>query len=989
MSFLKKTAFITTIILLIFLIACGGSGNNNNPPPENNTPYVSISIAQSLSMFVGETKAFTVTRHNTDDFTLSVSPATGSGCIKSGNNAVTCTPTVVGTYSITVTATADTTRSTTTILTVNPSGNEKFTYNPYYFDWELAKKCALYSALAYDETRIIKNSSSNKPSKEEFDDLLSNYIPGDIQYFTGERNDFYSVVYVGAGYTFSSQPVVLHAHLKWEGFGAIDSGDNYGNDKEHDISYTLAYKEVNDSEILLVVILRGTDSYEWRGNMDIWKDQDTKTSRHYSFEQANLGMQKAINDYITTHALTNKSTNILITGHSRGAAVANLLTVDQKNKNWYKGNEKNVYAYTFATPNNTTDFTAGHGNIFNFVFDDDFVPQVPLERWEYGKNGNNYIARAENLYKSSKDFAPLVNRYIQLSEGRNPVFNYSATQRVLQEFLNIAPTAYNYYNTEPLLDMGLGHNPRRISLHRYMRNYIAEAAICGVTCPASWTLLLDSGKESAAVYEIANFFVEGAGMAPYINDTHQALTYYYALISGNDNFRIVDKPTDVPHIPENLTATAVSSTRIDLTWTESTSASYVTVYLIDHLDRWNAYTNSFSHTGLSPSTEYCYQVEAFNWLGSSGRSEQVCVTTPSGSTNPVDDVGPTNPLVNREYKTISAGDNISRAIGTDGSLWAWGYRTGVLVGDIIIDRNSNWLDADRNAPVKVMDSVASVCAGAEMIIKTDGSWWAWVGEVDALGDGTFLARSVPVKIMDSVASCSNGRSESMAIRTDGSLWVWKYGSEKSPNFTPEKIMDSVTSFSAGSGHTSVIRTDSSLWAWGSNNNGQLGDGTNTDRNAPVKIMDSVAFVSAGFYHTLAIKTDGSLWAWGSNYNGALGDGTNTNRRTPVKIMDGVTSVSAGYNYTMALKTDGSLWAWGWNLSGNLGDGTNASRMAPIKIMDSVTSVSAGYNYTMALKTDGSLWAWGYNGYGALGDRTNTDHNTPVKIMDGVMLPTVP
>ena len=40
---------------------------------------------------------------------------------------------------------------------------------------------------------------------------------------------------------------------------------------------------------------------------------------------------------------------------------------------------------------------------------------------------------------------------------------------------------------------------------------------------------------------------------------------------------------------------------------------------------------------------------------------------------------------------------------------------------------------------------------------------------------------------------------------------------------------------AGSSHTVMIRRDGTLWAWGSNDFGQLGNGTNTDSNTPVRI----------------------------------------------------------------------------------------------------------------------------------------------------------
>jgi alpha-tubulin suppressor-like RCC1 family protein len=41
-------------------------------------------------------------------------------------------------------------------------------------------------------------------------------------------------------------------------------------------------------------------------------------------------------------------------------------------------------------------------------------------------------------------------------------------------------------------------------------------------------------------------------------------------------------------------------------------------------------------------------------------------------------------------------------------------------------------------------------------------------------------------------------------------------------------------------------------------------------------------ISAGSKHAVALKSNGTLWVWGDNTNGQLGDGTTTNRNTPTQ-----------------------------------------------------------------------------------------------------------
>lgn len=87
--------------------------------------------------------------------------------------------------------------------------------------------------------------------------------------------------------------------------------------------------------------------------------------------------------------------------------------------------------------------------------------------------------------------------------------------------------------------------------------------------------------------------------------------------------------------------------------------------------------------------------------------------------------------------------------------------------------------------------------------------------------------------------------------------------------------------SFGAAHFAAIKEDGTLWTWGSNQYGQLGDGTTVDKSSPVQIGtdNDWSTVIAGDIHTIALKRDGSLYAWGGY--GVLSDDSQSRLR-PIK-----------------------------------------------------------------------------------------------------------
>src|SRR5204862_117432 len=92
--------------------------------------------------------------------------------------------------------------------------------------------------------------------------------------------------------------------------------------------------------------------------------------------------------------------------------------------------------------------------------------------------------------------------------------------------------------------------------------------------------------------------------------------------------------TTAPSVPTGLTAAAASSSQINLSWTGSTDTggSGLAGYKVYRagVQVATSVSTSYSDTGRSASTQYCYTVAAYDGAGNtSSQTAQVCVTTPA------------------------------------------------------------------------------------------------------------------------------------------------------------------------------------------------------------------------------------------------------------------------------------------------------------------------------------------------------------------------
>lgn len=269
-----------------------------------------------------------------------------------------------------------------------------------------------------------------------------------------------------------------------------------------------------------------------------------------------------------------------------------------------------------------------------------------------------------------------------------------------------------------------------------------------------------------------------------------------------------------------------------------------------------------------------------------------------------------------------------------------------------------------------------------------------------LGDGTNINRNLPVAVAGiggGVSEIASGSEHTCALSVEGAVVCWGAnfsgqlgdGTNLNRNMPVgvSGLSGGVSAIAAGSEHTCAV-TAGAVKCWGANNSGQLGDGTNVKRSMPAGISAipvAVTSIVAGSEHTCVLTADGSVWCWGANFSGQLGDGTNVNRSVPVRVsrlLGAASEIAAGSEHTCALARTGRLACWGANFSGQLGDGTTIKRNTPSLIVSGLSQpasrIAAGSEHTCAAIPDG-VKCWGANLSGQLGDGTNINRSTPVGV----------
>lgn len=193
---------------------------------------------------------------------------------------------------------------------------------------------------------------------------------------------------------------------------------------------------------------------------------------------------------------------------------------------------------------------------------------------------------------------------------------------------------------------------------------------------------------------------------------------------------------------------------------------------------------------------------------------------------------------------------------------------------------------------------------------------------------------------------------------------------------------------AGESHACSLMSNLMVTCWGSNNVGQLGDGTYVNSKLPkqVSMLSDIRQVASGSNFTCALKKTGKVFCWGINNAGQLGLGSGQPKAlgpSEIPNLRNINFISAKGDSACAVNNAGIVYCWGFNMFGEIGDGSaNFTIRPPSQVLNvsNVQKVAVGIKHACAILADKTVRCWGWNYSGQLGDGTYINHATSSSVV---------
>jgi len=339
----------------------------------------------------------------------------------------------------------------------------------------------------------------------------------------------------------------------------------------------------------------------------------------------------------------------------------------------------------------------------------------------------------------------------------------------------------------------------------------------------------------------------------------------------------------------------------------------------------------------------------------------------------------------RAVSLLSAGpgDVHTCALSSDQMAFCWGGG-GALIGDSTVSQ------ADGPVAVVGIQSYVQVKGGVQHScgLTIAGEVYCWGSNIyGQLGQSGVTQSTYPVAVQGGMTfrTIDVGYYFNCGLTSDSLAFCWGNNYGAAPVVVPGNIR--YATLSIGEGQACGLTSTGAAYCWGANDEGELGDSTQTSRLTPAPVVGGLTFkaISTGGYHTCALTASGSAYCWGLGNEGQIGIDTAINvTLNPVAVHGGLTfsAITLGLYNTCGLATTGTVYCWGTNFYGESGPNAGplgGRSLVPVSVGITATSVAAGTKHVCA-KTSNGVFCWGADGSGELGDGRRTDSAVPVRVL---------
>ncbi len=356
-----------------------------------------------------------------------------------------------------------------------------FDGDPRVYNHDLARASSVLAALAYAESGFYQSGSKTPPYMENVLHQLG-----------------FDMVETGS-YRFRSE--------------VVDEVLDVMTQQSDGVAYGLARKELMPApdgtpRELIAVSVRGSYGSEWLSNFNLGAGEaaaaaealaDERSHDHTGYQVAALEILGELDAWVDEADARGAEVSVLLTGHSRGGAVAGLLAAMLDDRAAAGTGEDarteadaaaqapmqrapRVFAYTFASPRTTLNARgndARYGNIFNIVNPADLVTNLPLESWGYVRYGVDVPLPSLDGEGFGERFAAMQDAFEHLTGARDSYDPEAeaAIDGVVAELARTVPTAGALMTPRGVASVAaacaLRINPTRILRGHYPSVYIA------------------------------------------------------------------------------------------------------------------------------------------------------------------------------------------------------------------------------------------------------------------------------------------------------------------------------------------------------------------------------------------------------------------------------------------------------------------------------------------------------------------------------------